>query len=82
MDSIARNNGKSYLFVIEKDGDASIVRRVEIDILSNKDGVSSMLKIAPINQSDGSLVDRQYVVKGTHYLRDGEKVRVVDSESN
>ena len=81
MDAVARFGGESFLFVIDtKDGN-TVVKKTAVDIVpSDNNPLSSVLQIES-NDID-SLVGKKYVTKGTHYLRDGEAVRVVSSEVN
>ena len=55
------------------------VDRVEVNVVENEEsGVSQMLRIEDKQDGDSnSLVGKQYVTKGTHYLRDEEVVNVV-----
>lgn len=79
MESVARSDGKSFLFVVDGNDEQTSVRRIAVDVVDG-DGakVSSMVQI----RGSDDLTGKQYVTKGTHYLRDGEPVRVVSPESN
>lgn len=81
MDAVAKSDGESYLFIIDQKDDKTFVKRTPINIVpANNNQVSSILQIESNDLE--SLTGKQYVTKGTHYLRDGEAVRVVSSESD
>ena len=82
MDAVSRQDGNSYLFIVEEQDSKMIVKRTPIEICSpNENQVSTTLQIQA-NDDSLSLTGKQFVTKGTHYLNDGETVRVVSSETN
>jgi multidrug efflux pump subunit AcrA (membrane-fusion protein) len=88
MDAIAREAGKTYLYVVEKsntsgapknDATERVVRRIEVAMdKETDDATSSLRRIRPVGESsfEGSL---RYVTSGVHYLRNGERVRVAEA---
>lgn len=81
MDAIARSAGKTYLFLAERSGDEVTVSRQEVSLQSQAQptsSTSSLMRIEAIGSQ--SLEGKQFVTRGVHYLRDGEKVRVTQAE--
>jgi hypothetical protein len=86
MDAISRENGKTFLFVVERTGEESKVSRLEVNVRSSTDTAStslasvaaattsSLMQVEPMGGQ--TLEGRQYVTRGVHYLRDGEPVNV------
>ncbi len=76
MDAIAYEAEKTFLFLLDKESQS--VARVEVVI--GAPGAKATSAVLPIRAADKSveLVGRKYVSQGAHYLRDGEKVRVVE----
>ncbi|TWT60527.1 efflux RND transporter periplasmic adaptor subunit [Rubinisphaera italica] len=81
MDAIVRTDNNSYLFIVEEEGQQLIAKRIPIRIAesSGKKTTTSLLRIEPVD--DVALEGRRYIVKGAHYMIDGEPVAPVsDSE--
>lgn len=78
MDAVVRSIGstKSYLFVVNPDEEPLKVQRLEVAAFPSIDS-DKLVRIVPANPDElqeGALV----VEKGTHYLTDGESVRVTN----
>lgn len=83
MDTIVRESGKSFIFLVEPDEDSTSdtadigkVKRVEILVSEESETTSSLRHVQPVGSSD-SLAGKQFVSRGAHYLREGETVRIV-----
>ena len=76
METIVREDGQSFLYVVEEEGREPKVRKLEIQVVeAGENNSSSMRRIKPVGNS--SLEGLKYVAQGAHYLRDGEAVKVV-----
>ncbi|QEG20402.1 HlyD family secretion protein [Mariniblastus fucicola] len=78
MKSIRNESGRTYLHVVETAGEETIARRVEVTV-QNRNAVSDrsiQLKVLPV--LEGELHDGvQIVIGGSHYVKEGDRVRVV-----
>ena len=77
IEAIYEDRGKTYLFVVEQ----GVVNRSEIRVFfPDKLSTGPLLQVEPLNPNvlkDGS----EIVVRGVHYLNDGESVRVIESDT-
>lgn len=83
MKAIRRENEQSFVHVVDNSQSESIVRRIRINALNQSaaSGESVQLSIEPAEPGDLK-EGMQIVVGGTHFLNDGDRVRVVpDSEA-
>lgn len=94
MDAISRENGKNYLFVVERTGKEAKVNRLEVAVRSSKSttsnlsangsaaatATSSLMQVEPIGNQ--TLEGKQFVTRGVHYLRNGEPVNVMLREGD
>lgn len=74
MDAITRKQGQAYLFGVADSEGKKVAKRIPISLVGDFAGAttSSLRRILPTESS--SLDGTQYVVKGAHYLIDGEPV--------
>ena len=82
MDAIAREAGKSFVFIVEGEGTETKVSRLEVAASELDGSLSSLLRIEPIDGDSSSLSGKQIATQGVHYLRDGESVLVSNTEAN
>lgn len=78
MNAIAYEAEKTFLFLLSE-GSESTVERIEVVI--DDDGTRGTSAVRAVSAADKSveLSGRRYVSQGAHYLRDGERVRVVEA---
>ena len=78
-DAIARKDGEAAIFVIESAGEQTVAKRIPIMFTDTeaKSTTASLRRVVPMG--DVPLEGLQYVVKGAHYLIDGESVTVVSA---
>ena len=80
MKAILNTDGDSFLHVVETDDDQTRVRRVAVNV-QNRKSVSDRsvsMQVEPVDAQllpEGSLI----VIGGSHYLDDGDRVRVVSN---
>lgn len=73
-DAIVRRNDRSFIFVVDASGDESIVQRIEVVLVEQSPSAPSS-SICQIEASDGSSLEgRRCVLRGAHYLVEGERV--------
>tara|TARA_R110002020_G_scaffold403635_6_gene613760 strand:- start:961 stop:2787 length:1827 start_codon:yes stop_codon:yes gene_type:complete len=81
MDAIVKTGNSDFLFIVDQEGQQSIAKRIpiRIDEDTGKKITTSLRRIEPIEEI--SLEGQKYIVKGAHYLIDGEPIAPVsDSE--
>lgn len=81
MKAVRRENGQTFIHVVDASDSDVIARRVFVKVTSD-DSVaeeSLMLCVEPANAGE-SWEEMQVVVGGTHYLNDGDHVRVVPQQ--
>ena len=78
MDAIAHMPDGNFVFVVNSG--ESTVSKVKVDVIdqSEDEKTSSIRKIK--SASNENLTGKKIVIRGAHYLRDKEPVRIVDSE--
>lgn len=83
MKAIRRENEQSFVHVLDTSQSETVVRRIQINT-SNRSAASDtslQLSIEPV-EPDALKDEMQIIVGGTHFLNDGDRVRVVpDSET-
>jgi multidrug efflux pump subunit AcrA (membrane-fusion protein) len=77
MDTIVRQGDRSFLIVVDDSSENPTVRRQEIQVVTSDENLasSSIRQVKPIDGADLDAV--RYVSRGAHYLRDGERVKLV-----
>lgn len=80
MKAVLNENGKTFLHVVEGVGtENTTARRVAIEVLSqNLVAETSVLLKVKSSELGGLKEGMQVVIGGTHYLRNGDRVRIVD----
>ncbi|MEM8735030.1 MAG: HlyD family efflux transporter periplasmic adaptor subunit, partial [Planctomycetota bacterium] len=79
VDAIVREANESFLFVVEQTDAGTVVRKRKVLLDQSDSQISSLAKIDPSEAS--GLEGATIAVRGVHYLRDGEAVRVSQSEA-
>lgn len=79
MNAISRKGGESSIFIVEESNGEMLAKRCPVKLPSESQfaTTSSLRKIEPVEP--GSLEGVNYVVQGTHYLIDGEAVKVLQT---
>ena len=80
MDAIAQKDGKHTLFLVDESSSKTVVQQTEVKINDKDAHLSSLIQIEA-SDPNVSLVGKRYVIKGTHYLRDEQPVRLVSPEN-
>ncbi|MFN3192471.1 MAG: efflux RND transporter periplasmic adaptor subunit [Aureliella sp.] len=78
-DAIVRESNESYIFIVEESENETVVRKRKVQLDQSSDQISSLAKVDPSDAQD--LEGVTIAVRGVHYLRDGESVRVTQSEA-
>lgn len=80
MDAISFDGDKTSVFVVENSRENATVKQVEIKLVDARGAevTSSMRRIEPLSESV-SLEGLEVVLRGAHYLVDGERVTVTGS---
>lgn len=86
MDAMAREDGQSFLFVVDDTSEPPTVAKRQVTLADDAKsrGSSGVFRVTGIegfdSESDSFLDSVRYVSQGAHYLRDGEPVKVVEAE--
>jgi len=75
IDAISEKSGKYFVFVVESQGTDHKVRQVEVSV---SDGPDATKRISGANGAELT-AGQQIVLKGVHYLTDGEAVNVTSA---
>ncbi len=78
IEAIYEDSGSTSVFVIESSNDASVAKRVPVNVIvDDGEAAASTQRIESV--SGDSLDGAMIVAKGVHYLSDGQKVNVTNS---
>ena len=72
IDAISEKSGKHYVFVVEPEGTGHRARQVEVSVSDGPDATKRIAGVAGTTLTAGLRI----VLKGVHYLTDGEAVNV------
>lgn len=80
MEAIYEETGKTYIFIAERGESGTVAKRIPVKVSDDgKTANGTLRRIIP--QSADVLRDgMQLIVGGAHYLRDGEAIRVTESQ--
>ncbi|GAB5402785.1 MAG: HlyD family efflux transporter periplasmic adaptor subunit [Aureliella sp.] len=80
MDAITRKEGQPFVFIVEQSDGQSVARRIPIELTAEGSAAmtSSLRRVEPMES--GRLEGAKLVIKGAHYLIDGEAVNPQQSE--
>ena len=80
MKAIRRENEQTFIHVVDSSNPQAIVRRVEVSVASQNSSAGESLLLQIESASNTPLEEgMEVVVGGTHFLKDGDRVRVVTS---
>jgi len=81
MKSVLNESGKTFLHVVENmNSELATVRRVEVEVVSQNLIAQESVLLQVKSLEPGKLEDgMQIVIGGTHYLQNGDQVRIVRS---
>lgn len=79
MKAVLNENGRTFLHVVDGDTDNKIARRVAVEVLTQNLVAESSVLLQVKSTVSGELQEgMKLIIGGTHYLEDGDHIRVVE----
>ena len=78
MKAVRRENGSTFIHVVDDSQSETKARRVMVNVMSEDSVADESLMLCIEPATGGQLQEGvQIIVGGTHYLNDGDRVRIV-----